>query len=138
RHGFFFCGAGLTHMAQDIKYTAEHEWLKVENGNVVVIGITEFAQDALGDLVFVDLPEVGRKVSMGDDFAVVESVKTAAEVYTPVSGEIVAVNDNLSGDPELIKKSMDDGWIAKIRMDDPAEIANLMDRSAYDAFLKDQ
>lgn len=125
-------------MAQDLKFTAEHEWLKVEDGNVVVIGITEFAQDALGDLVFVELPEVGRKVAKGDDFAVVESVKTAAEVYTPVTGEIVAVNDNLSGDPELIKKSVEDGWIAKIRMDDPAEIANLMDRAAYDAFLQAQ
>jgi glycine cleavage system H protein len=124
-------------MAQDLKYTSEHEWLKIEGGNVVVIGITEYAQDALGDLVFVELPEVGRKVSKGDDFAVVESVKTAAEVYTPVTGEIVAVNDNLSGDPELIKKSMDEGWIAKIRMDDPAEIANLMDRAAYDKFLAD-
>ncbi len=125
-------------MAPELKYTSEHEWLKIEGGNVVVIGITEFAQDALGDLVFVELPEVGRKVKKGDDFAVVESVKTAAEVYTPVTGEIVAINDNLSGDPELIKKSMDAGWIAKIRMDDPAEIANLMDRAAYDAFLKTQ
>jgi glycine cleavage system H protein len=125
-------------MAAELKYTSEHEWLKIEGGNVVVIGITEFAQDALGDLVFVELPEVGRKVKKGDDFAVVESVKTAAEVYTPVTGEIVAINDNLSGDPELIKKSMDAGWIAKIRMDDPAEIANLMDRAAYDAFLKTQ
>jgi glycine cleavage system H protein len=133
----FYCIQGVCRMSE-IKYTAEHEWLKVEGDNVVVIGITEFAQDALGDLVFVDLPEVGRKVAKGDDFAVVESVKTAAEVYTPVTGEIVAVNDNLSGDPELIKKSMDDGWIAKIRMENPAEIASLMDRNAYDAFLKDQ
>lgn len=124
-------------MAQDIKYTVEHEWLRIENGNVAVIGITEFAQDALGDLVFVDLPQVGRKVAKGDDFAVVESVKTAAEVYTPVTGEIVAINDNLSGDPELIKKSMEDGWIAKIRMDDPAEISGLMTRADYDKFLAD-
>lgn len=125
-------------MASELKYTSEHEWLKVEGGNVIVVGITEFAQDALGDLVYVELPEVGRKLKKGDDFAVVESVKTAAEVYTPVTGEVVAVNDNLSGDPELIKKSMEDGWIAKIRMDDPAEIADLMDRAAYDAFLKAQ
>lgn len=125
-------------MASELKYTSEHEWLKVEGGNVIVVGITEFAQDALGDLVYVELPEVGRKVKKGDDFAVVESVKTAAEVYTPVTGEVVAVNDNLSGDPELIKKSMEDGWIAKIRMDNPAEIADLMDRAAYDAFLKAQ
>ncbi len=120
----------------ETKYTSEHEWLKIEGGNVAVIGITEFAQDALGDLVFVELPEVGKKVNKGDHFAVVESVKTAAEVYSPVAGEIVAINDNLSGDPELIKKSMDDGWIAKIKMNDPAQIARLMDKAAYDAFLK--
>ena len=91
-------------MAGNLKYTSEHEWIKIEDGNVAVIGITQFAQDALGDLVYVELPEKGRKLTKGDDFAVVESVKTAAEVYTPVTGEIVAVNDNLSSDPELIKK----------------------------------
>jgi glycine cleavage system H protein len=122
----------------EIKYTTEHEWLKIEGGNVAVIGITEFAQDALGDLVYVELPQVGRKVSKGEDFAVVESVKTAAEVYSPVSGEIVAVNDNLSGDPELIKKSQEDGWIAKIKITDPDELKGLMDRSAYDKFLSEQ
>lgn len=121
-------------MSDNLKYTKEHEWLKVEDGNVVVLGITPFAQDALGDLVFVELPELGRKLTKGEHFAVVESVKTAAEVYTPVAGEIVAVNDNLSGDPELIKKSLEEGWIAKIRLDDPAELAELMDRDAYDKF----
>jgi glycine cleavage system H protein len=125
-------------MAADLKYTSEHEWLKIENGNVAVIGITEYAQDALGDLVYVELPQVGRQVKKGEDFAVVESVKTAAEVYSPVSGEIVAINDNLSGDPELIKKSLDAGWIAKIKMTDPGEIKNLMDKQAYDEFLKKQ
>lgn len=122
----------------ELKYTSEHEWLKVEGGDVAVVGITEYAQDALGDLVFVELPEVGRAVKKGEHFAVVESVKTAAEVYSPVEGEIVAINDNLSGDPELIKKSMDDGWIAKIKMKDPKQISSLMDRKAYDEFLKDK
>lgn len=122
-------------MSENLKYTQEHEWIKVEDG-VAVIGITAYAQDALGDLVYVELPEKGRKVSKGDNFAVVESVKTAAEVYTPVSGEIVAVNDNLSGDPELIKKSMDEGWIAKIKMDNPSEIAGLMDKAAYTKFCE--
>jgi glycine cleavage system H protein len=125
-------------MGADLKYTSEHEWLKIEGGNTAVIGITEYAQDALGDLVFVDLPQVGKKVKKGDDFAVVESVKTAAEVYSPVTGEVVAVNDNLSGNPELIKKSLDEGWIAKIKMTDPNEIKGLMDRKAYDEFLKTQ
>lgn len=121
-------------MSEAMKYTSEHEWIKIEDGGVAVLGITAFAQDALGDLVYVDLPEKGRRVAKGDDVAVVESVKTAAEVYTPVSGEIVAVNDNLSGDPELIKKSLDEGWIAKIKMDDPAEIEALMDKDAYAKF----
>jgi glycine cleavage system H protein len=125
-------------MAADLKYTSEHEWLKIEGGTTAVIGITEYAQDALGDLVYVELPQVGKKVKKGEDFAVVESVKTAAEVYSPVSGEVVAINDNLSGNPELIKKSLDEGWIAKIKMTDPAEIKGLMDRAAYDEFLKKQ
>ena len=125
-------------MTEKLKYTSDHEWLKIENGSVAVVGITEYAQDALGDLVFVELPELGRKVSKGDDFAVVESVKTAAEVYAPVSGEVVAVNDNLSGNPELIKKSMEEGWIAKIKITNPADIEGLMDKAAYDDFLKKQ
>lgn len=125
-------------MSESLKYTEEHEWLRVENGNVAVIGITPFAQDALGDLVFVELPEVGRKLEKGDDFAVVESVKTAAEVYSPITGEIVEVNDNLPDDPELIKKSMDEGWIAKIRIDDPSQLEGLMDEESYNTFLESQ
>lgn len=119
----------------DLKYTKDHEWLKLE-GDVAVIGITDYAQNALGDLVFVELPKVGKKVKKGEHFAVVESVKTAAEVYTPVTGEVVAINDNLSGDPELLKKSLDEGWIAKIKITDPSEASSLMDKAAYDAFLK--
>lgn len=121
-------------MSDNLKYTQEHEWLKIEDGNVAVLGITPYAQDALGDLVFVELPELGRKLTKGEHFAVVESVKTAAEVYTPVAGEVVAINDNLSGDPELIKKSLEEGWIAKIKLSDPAELEGLMDRAAYDKF----
>ena len=121
-------------MSDNLKYTQEHEWIKIEDGNVAVLGITAYAQDALGDLVFVELPELGRKLTKGEHFAVVESVKTAAEVYTPVAGEVVAINDNLSADPELIKKSFDDGWIAKIRLDNPSELDGLMDRAAYDKF----
>lgn len=123
-------------MSNDIKFTDEHEWLKIEEGDIAVIGITEYAQDALGDLVYVELPEVGRKLIKGQDFAVVESVKTAAEVYSPVDGEVVAVNDALSGDPERIKKSIEEGWIAKIRMTDSSAVDGLMDRAAYDEFLK--
>jgi len=125
-------------MTDTVKYTPEHEWLKIEDGNIAVIGITAYAQDALGDLVYVELPELGRKLDKGDDFAVVESVKTAAEVYSPVSGEVVAVNDNLSADPELIKKSLEEGWIAKIKINDASQLEGLMDKSAYDTFLEEQ
>jgi len=120
----------------DLKYTKDHEWMKMEGGDVAVIGITDYAQNALGDLVFVELPKIGKQIKKGEHFAVVESVKTAAEVYSPVSGEVVAINDNLSGDPELMKKSIDEGWIAKIRITDASEAAGLMDKAAYDAFLK--
>lgn len=120
----------------DLKYTKDHEWMKIEDGNVAVIGITDYAQNALGDLVFVELPKIGKQIKKGEHFAVVESVKTAAEVYSPVSGEVVAINDNLSGDPELMKKSMEEGWIAKIKITDASEAAGLMDKAAYEAFLK--
>ena len=118
-----------------MKFTKDHEWLKVE-GDVAVIGITDYAQNALGDLVYVELPKMGRQVKKGEHFAVVESVKTAAEVYTPVTGEVIGVNDNLSGDPELLKKGLDEGWIAKIKMTSSDEMAGLMDQAAYDAFVK--
>lgn len=118
-----------------MKYTEDHEWIQLD-GDVAVIGITDYAQNALGDLVYVELPKLGRQVKKGEHFAVVESVKTAAEVYTPVSGEVVAINDNLSADPELLKKSLEEGWIARVKMTDPAEITGLMDKAAYDEFLK--
>lgn len=123
-------------MSADLKYTKDHEWLKIEDGNVAVIGITEYAQDALGDLVYVELPDVGASFNKGDDFAVVESVKTAAEVYTPVSGEVVAVNDDLPDNPELIKESLEAGWIAKIKMTDEADMAEMMDDAAYKSYVE--
>ncbi|AEP09729.1 glycine cleavage system protein GcvH [Micavibrio aeruginosavorus] len=119
-----------------LKFTKDHEWLKIEGNDTAVLGITDYAQNALGDLVYVELPSIGKSVKKGEHFAVVESVKTAAEVYTPVTGEVVAVNDDLSTDPELIKKSLEEGWIAKIKMTNADEMAGLMDQAAYDAFVK--
>ena len=119
------------------KYTKEHEVLMIEDGDVAVIGITAYAQDALGDLVYVDLPDTGQSLSKGDECAVVESVKTAAEVYTPVSGEIVAVNDKLSDEPEAIKISLEEGWIVKIKMNSPDEIKELMGEDDYKAYLSE-
>jgi glycine cleavage system H protein len=123
-------------MMADTKYTKDHEVVHIEDGNVAVLGITAYAQDALGDLVFVELPEVGASFEKGDEFAVVESVKTAAEVYTPVSGEIVEINDRLNDEPEAIKISLEEGWIAKIRMTDDSELDALMDEAAYNEYLE--
>lgn len=119
-----------------LKFTRDHEWINLEGDDVAVIGITDYAQNALGDLVYVDLPKLGKQVRKGEHFAVVESVKTAAEVYTPVSGEIIAINDVLSSDPEGLRKSIEEGWIAKIKITNADELSGLMDRAAYDDYLK--
>lgn len=119
----------------DIKYTKDHEWVKMDGADVAVVGITDYAQHALGDLVYIELPKVGAKYTKGAHFAVVESVKTAAEVYTPVSGEVVEINSALETDYDLLK-SATDGWIAKFKMTDAAELAGLMDEESYKAFLK--
>lgn len=119
----------------DVKYTNDHEWIKVE-GDTAWIGITTYARHALGDLVFLELPDVGRKVNKGDDFAVVESVKAASEIYTPVAGEITAVNDNLQDNLDDLKEDIEKGWIVKVKMDNPDDAAELMDKSAYDSFVE--
>lgn len=119
----------------ELKYTQDHEWIALD-GDVAAIGITDYAQEALGDLVFIELPDVGCKLAKGDHFAVVESVKTAAEVYTPFAGEIVAVNSDMEGDLDLIKKPADKkGWIAKIKLSDPAELEELMDEASYKKYI---
>ena len=117
------------------KYTKDHEWIKMEGADTAVIGITDYAQHALGDLVYVELPKMGATYKKGAYFAVVESVKTAAEVYTPVSGEVVAVNDALAKDAELLKDAKE-GWIVKIKITDQGELNGLMDKAQYDEFVK--
>jgi len=119
----------------EIKYTDDHEWLKVE-GDTAWVGITTYARHALGDLVFLELPETGRKVAKGDDFAVVESVKAASEIYSPVNGEIVEVNDNLADNLDDLKEDIEKGWIVKVKMDNPEDAASLMDKSAYDTYVE--
>lgn len=119
----------------ELKFTQDHESIYVD-GDTAWVGITKYAQDALGDLVFVELPEIGKKVSKGDEFAVVESVKTAAEVYSPVDGEVVEANDNIANDLELISKPLaDGGWIAKIKIADAAQLDGLMDQAKYDEYV---
>ncbi len=118
----------------EVKYTKDHEWLNVD-GDTAWIGITTYARHALGDLVFIELPEVGRAVSKGDDFAVVESVKAASEIYTPVTGEITEVNETLADDMDALKEDIATGWIVKVKMTDAGEIAGLMDKAAYDEYV---
>jgi glycine cleavage system H protein len=118
-----------------VKYTKDHEWIKVE-GDTATIGITNHAQEQLGDVVFVELPKVGKAVSKGDGAAVVESVKAASEVYAPVTGEVVAVNSELEGDPALVNRGAEDGgWFMKVKLKDKSELGDLMDKAAYDKFV---
>lgn len=120
----------------DLKFTKDHECLYVE-GDTAWVGITAYAKDALGDIVFVDLPAVGKNVAKGDSFAVIESVKTAADVYSPVSGAVVEANDNIPGDLDLISKPLKDGgWIAKIKMSDASQLTGLMSEAEYQDYLK--
>ena len=116
-----------------VKYTNDHEWIKVE-GDTAWIGITTYARHALGDLVYLELPEKGRQVKKGDNFAVVESVKAASEIYTPVSGEIVSVNDNLQDNLADLKEDLDKGWIVKVTQNHTAEAEGLMDEAPYAKF----
>ena len=119
-----------------LKYTEDHEWINVE-GDIATIGITHHAQDALGDVVFVDLPEVGKSFKTGEVAGVVESVKAAADVYMPVSGEVVEVNEALRADPSLANSDpMGNGWFFKVHVSDMAEFDQLMDPPGYDALLK--
>ena len=118
------------------RFSKDHEYIIVD-GDVGTVGISEHAQAQLGDVVFVELPAVGDKVAKGAQAAVVESVKAASEVFSPVSGEIVAVNGALEGEPSLINEdAMGKGWIAKIKLSDPAELGELMDEAGYQDFLK--
>lgn len=119
-----------------LKYTDQHEWVAVD-GDTAMVGITDYAQGQLGDVVFVELPDEGKSFAMGDQAAVVESVKAAAEVYAPISGEIVEVNEALNGKPELVNEdAIGDGWFFKIRIDDETELDSLMDEKEYREFVK--
>jgi glycine cleavage system H protein len=114
-----------------IKYSEDHEWVQLE-GDVVTVGITDFAQNELGDIVFVELPELGTTVSAGGDMATVESFKAASSVYAPLSGEVVEINDTLEADPAQVNTDpMGDGWFVKIKIEDPAALDKLLDEDAY-------
>lgn len=121
----------------DRLYTKDHEWVDVD-GDIATVGISEHAQEQLGDVVFVELPEVGRAVAQNEDAAVVESVKAASEVYAPLTGEIVEINETLTEDPAQVNADpYGAGWFMRIRIDDPSELDDLMDEEAYKDFLAD-
>ncbi|WIV54773.1 glycine cleavage system protein GcvH [Amycolatopsis nalaikhensis] len=122
---------------EELRYTEEHEWVATREETLVRVGITEYAQDQLGDVVFVDLPEVGRQVSAGDVFGEVESTKSVSELFAPVDGEVVAVNDAVADSPELINSDpYGEGWLIEIRLDDSAGLEALLEAEAYDALTK--
>ncbi len=120
-----------------LKYTKEHEWIKVE-GNIGIVGITDFAQDQLGDVVFVELPAVGRVLKAGEQFGVVESVKTVSDLYCPVAGKVVEVNTELEGAPELVNSGpYEQGWMLKLELANPSDVDALLDAAGYEGFVKE-
>ena len=122
----------MSNLPSELKYAKSHEWARDEGDGTVTVGITDHAQSQLGDLVFVDLPEEGDSVDAGADCAVVESVKAASDIYSPVSGEIVAVNAALADNPEMVNESaFGDGWLFKLKMSDASQLDSLLDANGY-------
>jgi glycine cleavage system H protein len=130
--------AKVKRLIMQVRYSKDHEYITVEDG-VGTVGITSYAQEKLNDVTFVDLPHVGEKVKKGGAVGVVESVKAASDLYSPVSGEILGVNDELTGKPELVNQDAEGaGWIYKIKLAEPSELDTLLDRNAYLAFVREQ
>ncbi len=128
----------MSNIESGLLYTKEDEWIKVD-GDEATVGVTDHAQDALSDIVYLELPDVGDSFAMGDDFGVVESVKAAADLYMPVSGEVTAVNEDLIDAPELINSDpYGEAWLVKIKISDPAELDEMMDADAYAAYLNER
>lgn len=124
------------HLPEDIKYTKDHEWAKASQDHVT-IGINDYAQDQLGEIVFVELPEIGTVFSQGDAFGTVESVKAVSEIYIPVSGKVIQINQDLENAPELVNQSCyDKGWLIKINASDPGQMDSLLNKAAYMDMLK--
>lgn len=123
-------------LPEDVRYTTDHEWAKMK-GDTVIVGISDYAQDQLGDIVFVELPEVGDTLEAGDEFGTLESVKAVSELYTPIGGEVIAVNEELNDNPELLNQNPYGGWIIEIKPSDAGEFEKLLDKDAYLATLKE-
>jgi len=123
----------------ELKYANSHEWARLESDGIVVVGITDHAQDALGDIVFIELPESGADVDAGAEIAVVESVKAASDIYSPISGEVVEVNSALEEEPELVNSSpYEDGWLFTVRVNPSDDFSNLLDAEGYQALVEDE
>ena len=127
----------MSKTVQGLYYSESHEWVKVE-GNVAVIGITDFAQHAMGDLSYVDMPEVDDELEKGEEFGAVESVKAASDLYSPVSGTVIEINEELEDAPELLNQDAFANWIIKVEMSDPSELEALMDAAAYEAMCANE
>jgi len=126
----------MSNVPAELKYTKSHEWVSVD-GDVATVGITDHAQDLLGDMVFIEVPDVGANFNKGDDCAVVESVKAASDVYSPVSGEIVEVNDDLADAPESVNSDPYQSWLFKIKLSDASELDEMLDANAYSGVAAD-
>ena len=122
---------------EGLYYSESHEWVKVE-GNVAIIGITDFAQHAMGDLSYVDMPEVDDEIEAGEEFGAVESVKAASDLFSPVTGTVVEINEELEDSPELLNQDAFANWIIKVEMSDPSELESLMDAAAYEAMCANE
>lgn len=120
----------MSRILEDLRYADSHEWVKLE-GDIATVGITDYAQHALGNIVYVDMPEVGDEVTAGEEFGAVESVKAASDLISPVSGEVVEINEELEDSPELVNEDAFANWIMKVKVSDPAEIEALLDAEAY-------
>ncbi len=126
----------MSEIPAELRYTDSHEWIREEGGGIVSVGITDYAQEALGDVVYVELPEVGDVINTGDEAGIVESVKAASDIFAPVSGTVVAINEELTDAPQIINSSpYGDGWFFKIKLSDPDELDELLDAEAYQEVL---
>ena len=122
---------------KDYKYTRTHEWVKVD-GDIATIGITDFAQSELGDITYIELPAVGSTLNKSDSLGVIESVKAASDIYSPVSGEVVEDNQDVEGTPEMVNSSpFEDAWLVKLKLSDPSQVDELLDADAYEKFLEE-
>lgn len=126
----------MSKAVEGLFYSESHEWVKVVDGNIVLVGITDFAQSQLGSVVFVDLPEAGTRLEKDAEFGAVESVKAASDLISPVTGEILEVNEDLIGEPELVNQDAYASWMLKVEIDDPTELESLMDAAAYRNFIE--